>query len=50
MVIGQADELGLPVRLGVVRFNPALGLYERLGFKTVGEDQYKFYMERPASN
>lgn len=49
MVIAQADELGLPVRLGVVRFNPALGLYERLGFRTVGEDQYKFYMERPAS-
>jgi len=49
MVIAQADTLGLPVRLGVVRFNPALELYERLGFRTVGEDQYKFYLERPAS-
>jgi ribosomal protein S18 acetylase RimI-like enzyme len=34
------------ITLGVVKINPALRLYERLGFRTTHEDQYKFYMRR----
>jgi hypothetical protein len=30
--------------LGVVKTNPALGLYERLGFRITHEDERKFYM------
>ncbi|MGD1931063.1 MAG: GNAT family N-acetyltransferase [Leptolyngbyaceae cyanobacterium] len=31
-IIAQADEKGLPVELQVVKINPAIALYERLGF------------------
>jgi ribosomal protein S18 acetylase RimI-like enzyme len=34
------------VTLGVVKTNPALRLYERLGFRTTHEDERKFYMRR----
>jgi ribosomal protein S18 acetylase RimI-like enzyme len=38
-----------PVRLGVVKINPAVRLYERHGFTITSEDDFKFYMEkRPA--
>jgi GNAT superfamily N-acetyltransferase len=47
-VFDRARSLGKPVRLGVVKFNPARRLYERTGFRVISEDQYKFYMERPA--
>ncbi len=33
-----------PVSLYVVRNNPASALYERLGFKVVGEDETKLFM------
>jgi ribosomal protein S18 acetylase RimI-like enzyme len=32
--------------LGVVKTNPALRLYERLGFRITHEDERKFYMRR----
>jgi hypothetical protein len=32
------------VTLGVVKFNPALELYKRLGFQVTHEDEYKFHM------
>ena len=32
------------VTLAVMRINPALALYERLGFRITHEDEYKFYM------
>ena len=32
------------VTLSVMKINPALRLYQRLGFRTTHEDQYKFYM------
>ena len=37
------------VTLAVMKKNPALQLYERLGFRITHEDQHKFYMraERP---
>ena len=44
----EADRHGKPVTLGVVKINPALALYQRLGFRTTHEDQYKFYMRRDA--
>jgi ribosomal protein S18 acetylase RimI-like enzyme len=34
------------VTLGVVKTNPALRLYQRLGFRTTHEDDRKFYMRR----
>jgi ribosomal protein S18 acetylase RimI-like enzyme len=35
-----------PVTVGVVKFNPACALYQRLGFRIVGEDAHKFYLRR----
>jgi ribosomal protein S18 acetylase RimI-like enzyme len=34
------------VCLSVVKINPALRLYERLGFRITHEDDRKFYMKR----
>ena len=39
-----------PLTVGVVKFNPALALYQRLAFRIVGEDADKFYLRRDASN
>ena len=33
------------VELTVLKANPAMQLYERLGFKVISEDQYEFHME-----
>jgi ribosomal protein S18 acetylase RimI-like enzyme len=43
-LIGEAAEAGMALTLGVVKTNPALRLYERLGFRTTHEDERKFYM------
>jgi len=45
-LIGEAARLDQAVRLAVVKINPALRLYERLGFHTAPEDARKFYMKR----
>jgi ribosomal protein S18 acetylase RimI-like enzyme len=37
-LIGEAAHLRQPVRLSVVKINPALRLYERLGFRITHED------------
>jgi ribosomal protein S18 acetylase RimI-like enzyme len=42
-LLEEAGQAGKPVRLHVERFNPALGWYERLGFKTVSESE--IYLE-----
>ena len=39
---------GLPIRLQVLRFNPARHLYERLGFAVVGETPTHYLMSAPA--
>jgi hypothetical protein len=43
--------MGRPVALNVIRGNPALSLYRRLGFRVVGGDAEKLHMrweaERP---
>ena len=47
-VSARADAAGLPVRLRVLRVNPARRLYERVGFAVTGETDTHFLMERPA--
>jgi ribosomal protein S18 acetylase RimI-like enzyme len=41
----EAAQRGVPVRLQVSKFNPAIRLYERLGFKMLGESDTHFQME-----
>ena len=43
-VMKQASRLGLPVRLQVLKVNPARRLYERLGFREVAETPTHFQM------
>lgn len=46
-VVAQANALGLPVRLQVLRSNPARNFYERLGFELVGETDTHWLLARP---
>ena len=45
-LISEAARARQAVTLGVVKINPALRLYERLGFRITHEDDRKFYMRR----
>jgi ribosomal protein S18 acetylase RimI-like enzyme len=45
-LINEAARAGQAVTLDVVKINPALRLYERLGFRVTGEEERKFYMRR----
>jgi ribosomal protein S18 acetylase RimI-like enzyme len=45
-LIEEAASGGRAVTLGVVKTNPALRLYERLGFRITHDDERKFYMRR----
>ncbi len=45
-LLAEADRGGKPVRIHVERFNPALRLYERLGFTRVGDTGVYYLMER----
>jgi GNAT superfamily N-acetyltransferase len=45
-LIVEATEAGQVMCLDVVKINPALRLYERLGFRITGGDDRKFYMKR----
>jgi len=47
-LLAQAAGEGKAVTLGVVKINPALGLYQRLGFRITHEDEYKFFMRLDA--
>jgi len=42
-ILAEAQQAGLPVRIHVERNNPALGLYQRLGFRRI-EDQGVYYL------
>ena len=42
----QADSVGLPVELQVLKVNPARYLYERLGFSTRAETETHYLMQR----
>jgi ribosomal protein S18 acetylase RimI-like enzyme len=33
-----------PITLAIMKINPAIALYERLGFRITDEDEYKLYM------
>jgi len=50
IVIEEAKRQSKAVALGVAKINPARPLYERLGFRTTHEDEYKFYMRREADS
>ena len=48
-LIAEADKAGAPLRLHVLKSNPACRLYERLGFAKTGQDGMYYEMEkRPA--
>ena len=47
-IVQRAKQLGLPVRLRVLRVNPAKRLYERLGFLVTSEEPERFYMQSAA--
>ena len=49
-ILEEADALGLPVHLGVLKVNPrAMALYRRLGFQPTGENETHVQMKRPSS-
>jgi len=43
-LIAQCRRSSSSLTLAVMKINPAIHLYERLGFHVTHEDQYKFYM------
>jgi len=43
-ILARAEHSARRVELNVIRGNPALHLYERLGFRRVGEDAEKLHM------
>jgi ribosomal protein S18 acetylase RimI-like enzyme len=45
-LLNEADGLRIPVKLLVLKVNPARRLYERLGFQCIGETTTHFVMER----
>ena len=45
-LIDEAARAGRAVTLGVVKTNPALRFYRRLGFAITHEDERKLYMRR----
>jgi ribosomal protein S18 acetylase RimI-like enzyme len=45
-LIAEAARTRQAVTLGVVKINPALRLYERMGFRITHEDDRKLYMRR----
>jgi ribosomal protein S18 acetylase RimI-like enzyme len=44
MLIDLARTRSQAVTLAVMKINPAIGLYERLGFRITSEDEYKLFM------
>jgi PAS domain-containing protein len=46
-LISGSEESGKPLSIHVERFNPALRLYARLGFRTVADKDVYLLMQRP---
>jgi ribosomal protein S18 acetylase RimI-like enzyme len=44
-IMAEAEAAGLPVRLSVLKANPATKLYERLGLRTTHSDDHRHFME-----
>jgi len=49
-LIAEASRFDQAVRLSVVKINPAVRLYKRLGFQITDEDDRKFHMKRSPDN
>ena len=45
-LIARGRQTNKPVRLGVVKINPAVRLYRRFGFIITSQDDFKYYMEK----
>jgi len=43
-LLSQCEHSAKALTLAVMKINPAIHLYQRLGFRVTHEDQYKFYM------
>jgi GNAT superfamily N-acetyltransferase len=43
-VVAEANHAHLRLKLDVAKINPALRLYQRLGFRITGEEEHKFNM------
>lgn len=48
-ILAEAGGAGKPVRIHVEKFNPALRLYERLGFQKIGDTGVYYLLEKSAS-
>ena len=46
-LLERARAAGLPLRLWVLRLNPATKFYERLGFKVIEQTPASFHLEHP---
>jgi len=44
-LLAEARQSNLPLRIHVEKFNPALQLYERLGFRRIEDQEVYFLME-----
>jgi ribosomal protein S18 acetylase RimI-like enzyme len=44
-ILAEGETTGLPVRIHVERYNPALHLYYRLGFQQIGDEGVYYLME-----
>jgi len=49
-LIAEADAARKPIRLRVLRVNPAQRFYQRNGFVVTDSNNEKFFMERPYKN
>jgi ribosomal protein S18 acetylase RimI-like enzyme len=47
-LLASARDQSKVLTLAVMKINPAIRLYERLGFRTTHEDEYKLYMRADA--
>ncbi len=45
-IIHEAEQLKLPIKLIVLRVNPAIKLYRKLGFEIYEQDKDRYYLER----
>ena len=46
-LLAEARAANLPLRLRVLRVNPAFELYQRMGFRVVQETPERYFMEHP---
>lgn len=46
-ILAEGQRVQVPVTIHVERFNPALQLYERLGFRLVEDKGVYFFLEKP---